>query len=167
MPVGVVGEITGSTGAGAAVAATAAKNITPAVVSFVVIEGRFASNSIVPLRTFRRRTPTLANVQSTVVGAVVFGCYFFLSLYLQDVKHYSALRAGLAFLPMGLMTFGGALAASRLVRRLGIRLQLVIAPLVTAAVFWLSRLTADSSYPGSLLVPLLLVGASIGVTFVP
>ena len=138
------------------------------LVSFVVIEGRFASNPIVPLRTFRRRTLTLANVQSTVVGAVVFGCYFFLSLYLQDVKHYSALRAGLAFLPMGLMTFGDALAASRLVRRLGIRLQLVIAPLVTAAaVFWLSRLTADSSYPGSLLVRLLLVGASIGVTFVP
>jgi predicted MFS family arabinose efflux permease len=123
------------------------------LVSFVVIEGRFASNPIVPLRTFRRRTLTLANVQSTVVGAVVFGCYFFLSLYLQDVKHYSPLRAGLAFLPMGLMTFGGALAASRLVQRLGIRLQLVIAPLVTAAaaVFWLSRLTADSNYPGSLL----------------
>jgi fucose permease len=97
---------------------------------------------------------------------VVFGCYFFLSLYLQDVKHYSPLRAGLAFLPMGFMTFG-ALAASRLVWRLGIRLQLVIAPLVTAAVFWLSRLTTDSSYLGSLLVPLLLVGASIGVTFVP
>lgn len=141
---------------------------TAVLVSFVVIEGRFASNPIVPLRTFRRRTLTLANVQSTVVGAVVFGCYFFLSLYLQDVKHYSPLRTGLAFLPMGLMTFGGALAASRLVRRLGIRLQLVIAPLVTAAaVFWLSRLTADSSYPDSLLVPLLLVGASIGVTFVP
>jgi EmrB/QacA subfamily drug resistance transporter len=138
------------------------------LVSFVVIEGRFASNPIVPLRTFRRRTLTLANVQSTVVGAVVFGCYFFLSLYLQEVKHYSPLRAGLAFLPMGLMTFGGALVASRLVRRLGIRLQLAIAPLVTAvAVFWLSRLDADSSYLGSLLAPLLLVGASIGVTFVP
>jgi EmrB/QacA subfamily drug resistance transporter len=138
------------------------------LVSFVVIEARFASNPIVPLRTFRRRTLALANVQSTVVGAVVFGCYFFLSLYLQEVKHYSPLRAGLAFLPMGLMTFGGALVASRLVRRLGIRLQLAIAPLVTAvAVFWLSRLGADSSYLGSLLAPLLLVGASIGVTFVP
>ncbi len=53
-------------------------------------------------------------------------------------------------------------------RRLGIRLQLVIAPLVTAAaVFWLSHLDAGSSYPRSLLPPLLLVGASIGVTFVP
>jgi len=138
------------------------------LVSFTVIEARFASNPIVPLRTFRRRTLTLANAQSTVVGAVVFGSYFFLSLYLQDVKHYSPLRAGLAFLPMGLMTFGGALVASRLVKRVGIRRQLVIAPLVTAAaVFWLSHLTAHSSYLGSLLVPLLLVGASIGVTFVP
>ena len=66
------------------------------------------------------------------------------------------------------MTFAGALVASRLVNRLGIRRQLVIAPLVTAAaVLWLSHLTADSSYSGSMLVPLLLVGTSIGVTFVP
>jgi hypothetical protein len=51
---------------------------------------------------------------------------------------------------------------------LGIRRQLVVAPLVTAAaVFWPSRISANSSYFGSLFVPLLLVGASIGVTFVP
>jgi predicted MFS family arabinose efflux permease len=88
---------------------------------------------------------------------VVFGSCFFVSLYLQDVKHYSPPRTGLAFLPMGLMTFAGALVASRLVNRLGIRRQLVIAPLVTAAaVFWLSHLTADPGYSGSLLVPLLL-----------
>lgn len=43
-----------------------------------MIEARFAPNPIVPLRTFRRRTLTLANAQSTVVGAVVFGSYFFL-----------------------------------------------------------------------------------------
>ena len=135
---------------------------------FVLIEARYAASPIVPLRTFRRRSLTLANLVSTAVGAVVFASYFFLSLYLQDVKHYSPLRAGLAFLPMGLMTFGGALAASRLVNRIGIRRQLVIAPLVTAAaVLWLSELTTHSSYLGSLFVPLLLLGASIGVTFVP
>ena len=58
------------------------------LVLFIVIEARFASNPIVPLRTFRRRSLTLANIQSTAVGAVVFGSYFFVSLYLQDVKHY-------------------------------------------------------------------------------
>jgi sugar phosphate permease len=57
--------------------------------------------------------------------------------------------------------------ASRMVHRLGIRRQLIIAPLVTAAVvFWLSHLSAGSGC-GLLFVPLLLAGASIGVTFVP
>jgi EmrB/QacA subfamily drug resistance transporter len=138
------------------------------LILFVVIEAWFASNPIVPLGTFCRRSLTLANVQSTTVGAVVFGCYYFVSLYLQDVKGFSPLRTGLDFLAMGLMTFAGALVASRLVTRLGIRRQLVVAPLVTTgAAFWLSRISADSTYFGSLFVPLLLVGASIGVTFVP
>jgi len=103
------------------------------LILFVLIEARFAQSPIVPLRTFRRRSLSVANVLSTTVGLVVFGSYFFLSLYLQEVKHYSPLRAGLAFLPMGLATFAGALMASRMVHRLGIRRQLIIAPLVTAA----------------------------------
>ncbi len=138
------------------------------LILFVLIEGRFAQNPIVPLSTFRRRSLSVANVLSTTVGLVVFGNYFFLSLYLQEVKHYSPLRAGLAFLPIGLTTFAGALIASRLVHRLGIRRQLIIAPLVTAAaVYWLSQLSPASGYFGSLFVPLLFAGASIGVTFVP
>ncbi len=135
---------------------------------FVLIEARFARSPLVPLQIFRRRSLTVSNGVSTAIGAVVFGNYFFLSLYMQDVKRYSPLRTGLAFLPVGLMTFAGALIASRLVNRLGIRRQLVIAPLVTAAsVLWLTQLTPHSSYLGSLFAPLLLAGLSIGVTFVP
>jgi EmrB/QacA subfamily drug resistance transporter len=138
------------------------------LILFVLIEARFAPSPIVPLRTFRRRSLSVANVLSTAAGVVVFGNYFFLSLYLQEVKHYSPLRAGLAFLPIGLTTFAGALVASHLVHRLGIRRQLVIAPLITAAAgYWLSRLSPGSGYFGSLFVPLVLAGASIGVTFVP
>jgi predicted MFS family arabinose efflux permease len=138
------------------------------LVLFILIEARFARSPLVPLQIFSRRSLTVANGVSTAIGAAVFGNYFFLSLYLQDVKHYSPLRTGLAFLPVGLMTCAGALTASRLVHRLGIRRQLVIAPLVTAAsVLWLTQLTPHSSYLGSLFVPLLLAGLSIGVTFVP
>jgi predicted MFS family arabinose efflux permease len=133
-----------------------------------VIEARFAPNPIVPLRTFRRRSLTVANAQSTAVGAVVFGCYFFLSLYFQDVLGYSPLLTGMAFLPMGVMTFSGALVASRLVNRVGIRRQLIVAPLLTtAAVLWLSGLSPESDYFTSLFLPLLLLGVSVGVTFVP
>jgi MFS family permease len=74
------------------------------LILFLLIEARFAPSPIVPLRTFRRRSLSVANALSTIVGLVVFGNYFFLSLHLQEVKHYSPLRAGLAFLPIGLAT---------------------------------------------------------------
>lgn len=135
---------------------------------FVVIEARIAANPIVPLRTFRRRSLSVANLLSTAVGAVVFGTYFFVSLYLQQVRHYSPLHAGLAFLPIGVFTLFGALIASRLVRRLGIRPQLVIAPLLTAgAVIALSSIGPHSTYATALLIPLVLAGLGIGLSFVP
>jgi EmrB/QacA subfamily drug resistance transporter len=135
---------------------------------FVAIEARVASNPIVPLRTFRRRSLSVANLLSTAVGAVVFGTYFFISLYLQQVRDYSPLHAGLAFLPIGLFTLVGALIASRLVRRIGIRPQLVLAPLLTAAaVIALSFIGPHSSYVTALLIPLVVAGLGIGLSFVP
>jgi EmrB/QacA subfamily drug resistance transporter len=135
---------------------------------FVGIEARGASNPIVPLRTFRRRSLWVANVLATTVGAVVFSTYFFVSLYLQQVRHYSPLRAGLAFLPIGVFTLVGALLAGRLVGRIGIRWQLVIGPLLGAgATFALSAITPTSGYAAALLLPLLVAGLGIGLTFVP
>jgi EmrB/QacA subfamily drug resistance transporter len=135
---------------------------------FLLIEARYARSPIVPLGTFRRRSLSVANVISAVVGAVVFGMYYFMSLYLQQVKGYSPLRAGLAFLPIGIATFAAALAAGRLVRRLGVRRQLILAPLLMlSAALWLSRISPGSSYFPALLVPLLVVGIGIGSAFVP
>jgi predicted MFS family arabinose efflux permease len=95
----------------------------------------------VPLSTFRRRSLSVANGISAAVGAVVFGMYFFLSLYLQEVQGYSPLRAGLAFLPIGVATFATALAAGPFVRHLGVRRQLILAPLLSCgAAVWLSQL---------------------------
>jgi EmrB/QacA subfamily drug resistance transporter len=135
---------------------------------FVAIEARVASNPIVPLRTFRRRSLSVANLLSTAVGASVFGTYFFVSLYLQQVRHYSPLQAGLAFLPIGLFTLVGALLASRLVRRVGIRPQLVLAPLLTAAaVIAMSFIGPHAGYVTALLIPLAVAGLGIGLSFVP
>jgi EmrB/QacA subfamily drug resistance transporter len=135
---------------------------------FLTIEARGASNPIVPLRTFQRRSLSVANLLATTVGAVVFSTYFFVSLYLQQVKHYSPLEAGLAFLPIGLGTLVGALCASRLVHRIGIRGQLVLAPLLSAAaVIAMSFIGPYSGYVTALLIPLLVAGLGIGLTFVP
>ena len=68
-----------------------------------------------PLCVFRLRTLSAANGIAVTVGAALFGMYFFLSLYLQQVYGYSPLKAGLAFLPAGLATMAAPLAATRLV----------------------------------------------------
>lgn len=94
--------------------------------------------------------------------------YFFISLYLQEVKGYSPLRAGMAFLPIGLATFAAARAAGRLVLHLGVRRQLLLAPLLSfGGALWLSQITPGTSYFPGLFVPLLVSGIGIGSAFVP
>ena len=74
--------------------------------AFVVIEGRIASQPLMPLRIYSSRTLSAANVVVLLLGAAVFAMWFFLSLYLQQVRGYSPIRAGLAFLPMTLCIVG-------------------------------------------------------------
>ncbi len=69
---------------------------------FLAIEGRFAKAPLMPLRLFRSRSLATANVIMMLVGASTFAMWFFFSLYLQLVRGYSPLHAGLIFLPMTL-----------------------------------------------------------------
>ena len=85
----------------------------------MVIEARFARHPLLPLGIFRSRSLAIGNAIALTVGAALFGMFFFLSLYPQQVNGYSPLRAGLAFLPSGLAVMTGALSASRVVARLG------------------------------------------------
>ena len=68
--------------------------------------GPLRRDPLIPLGIFRRRSLSVANGIAVTIGAGLFGTYFFLSLYLQDVNGYSALRTGLAFLPAGVCTLG-------------------------------------------------------------
>jgi EmrB/QacA subfamily drug resistance transporter len=136
--------------------------------AFVLVEARFATNPLMPLAVFRRRSLSAANGIALTVGVTVFGVYYFLSLYFQQVHGYSPLQTGLAILPVGTATLIGALVAGRLVHRIGVRRQLVLAPLLTGAgLLWLSRCSVDSGYAGGILGPLVLIGTGISLTFVP
>jgi hypothetical protein len=136
--------------------------------AFVIIEARLTSHPLLPLGVFRRRSLTAANGVAIAVGASLFGMFFFLSLYLQQINGYSPLRAGLAFLPMGLATLGAALSAARLVARLGARRQLVIGLLVAAGgALWLMQLAPGDAYWTSVFLPELLAGIGFGLSFVP
>jgi EmrB/QacA subfamily drug resistance transporter len=135
---------------------------------FFVIESRLAAHPLVPLGVFRRRTLSLANGVAVMIGTAMFGLWFFLSLYLQQVVGYSPLRAGLAFLPAGLATLSGALLGTRLVSRLGVRRQLVVGPLIAVGgLAWLTSLSVGDGYFGSIFGPAVLVGFGLGLSFVP
>ncbi|HTX01265.1 MAG TPA: MFS transporter [Acidimicrobiales bacterium] len=134
----------------------------------LAIEARLAANPIVPLAVFRRRSLCAANGIAMAVGAALFGMYFFVSLYLQEVVGDSPLRTGLAILPAGLMTLAGALAAPRVTEILGTRRHLVLGPALAAVgLVWMSFLSYGEGYWTHLFVPLVLFGLGIGTTFVP
>jgi MFS family permease len=136
--------------------------------AFVAIEARFARQPLMPLRIYRSRTLSASNVIVLLIGAATFAMWFFLSLYLQQVRGYSAIRAGLAFLPMTLCIIAGSTFASRAVTRLGTKPLLVAGLLAQVAGLALfAGVSPSGTYLGQVLAPSLLVAIGIGLSFVP
>jgi EmrB/QacA subfamily drug resistance transporter len=136
--------------------------------AFVLIEGRFASHPLMPLRIYRSRALSAANVVVLLVGGATFGMWFFLSLYLQQVLGYSPIRAGLAFLPMTLCIIVGSTVASRIVQRVGTKPLLVTgmtAQMVGLLLF--AGVPVNGQYLNDILLASLLVAIGIGLSFVP
>jgi len=137
------------------------------LVSFVLIEAR-SKHALMPLRIFRNRDRTAANLIMLCVGTAMFGMFFFLTLFVQDVWGYSALRTGVAYLPMVGMIMLMAGVSSQLVTRIGARPLLIAGSAVGAGgMFWLSRITEHSTYAGGLLGPMLVTAAGLGMLFMP
>jgi predicted MFS family arabinose efflux permease len=133
----------------------------------VTIE-RYSSQPLVPLRIFKLRALSSANGIAVAVGALMFSLFFFLSLYMQDVLHFSALKTGFAFVPGAVAIIIGAQTASRLVSKVGPR-RLIISGAVLAAIGegWLYKLPAAGNYYTHVLPPLLLVSLGLGLCIVP
>ena len=162
---GVVRTDTVSWGAPSTIALLAAG--VALLIGFVLNEGRFASAPLLPLRIFRSRTLSAANITILLVGAGTFGMWFFVTLYLQDVLHYSALRAGLAFMPMTVAIAASSTLASRLVQRLGAKAGLVAGLLCQAAGLALfARLPVHGRYLVDVLPGSLVLAFGIGLAFV-
>ena len=138
------------------------------LIAFVIIEGRIARSPLMPLRIYRSRTLSAANLVVLLVGGASFGMWFFMSLYLQQVHGYSPIRAGLSFLPMTLCIVAGSTAASRLVGRVGPKPVLIAGmSLLTVGLFWFTDISVTGTYLGAMLVPSLLTALGIGLAFVP
>jgi EmrB/QacA subfamily drug resistance transporter len=137
------------------------------VVAFVAIELRSRA-PLLPMRIFRMRTLAAGNAASFVIAAVTFSEFFLLTLYLQQVLHYSAVQTGVAFLAITLTIVVFSNVAQALVTRLGVRSVLVTGLLLTAvATAVLSRAPVHGHYFWDLFPAFIVTGIAMPLTFVP
>ena len=137
------------------------------IASFYVIERRSKAPLMPFPGIFRIRTITGINVSAVLIAAALFSMFFFISLYMQNVLGFSALEAGLAYLPLAVGIIVTAGASAGLVTRFGFKPVLVTGLVITAAgLVWFSQVDADGSYVGDVLFPSLLAAVGLGLAFV-
>ncbi len=135
--------------------------------TFLVLEAR-AAQPIVPLHLLRNRKRAGAYLNLLLSPVAIFGPFFFITQYLQEVRGFAPLQAGLAFLPQTFATILAVRVAPLLLARLGaVRMLLIGGALVAIGVGWLSRIGPDASYATAILVPLMLIGTGAGWSIMP
>jgi EmrB/QacA subfamily drug resistance transporter len=137
------------------------------VLSFVVIELR-SKAPLLPMRIFRLRSLVGANVSSFLVGTALFSQFFLGTLYMQQVLHYSAMKTGVAYLPLTLTIIILAGVAQSLVTRIGVRRVLPFGlALAAGALVLLAQLPADGHYFWDVFPAFVLSAIGLAFTFIP
>jgi EmrB/QacA subfamily drug resistance transporter len=152
-----------SDGATVALLATSAALI----LAFIGIESRSPA-PLLPLRIFRLRTLSAANATMLTIGATAFGQFFLMTLYLQEVLHYSAIQTGVAFTAIAVTIAVVSNVGQALTTRLGVRRVLSAGMLLTAAAGVLyAEMPSDGQYFWNVFPGLLLGGIGLALSFVP
>ncbi|MGH2920412.1 MAG: DHA2 family efflux MFS transporter permease subunit [Solirubrobacteraceae bacterium] len=134
---------------------------------FVAIEQR-SSAPLVPFRIFSSRTLTGSNITALLIGAALFSMFYFISLYMQQVLGYSAIKAGLSYLPLAIFIIISAGVASQLVTKVGFKPILVTGMvLIAIALVWFAQIDVGGSYLSDLLGPMIVSAIGLGFAFVP
>jgi len=136
------------------------------LVAFVARQFR-AANPLLPMRIFKSRNVSGANLIQIMMVAGMFGMFFLGTLYMQQVLHYDALEVGLAFMPTALAIGGLSVGlAAKLMGRFGPRPVLIAGLiLILAGLVLFTRLPVGGEYVADLLAPVLLVGIGAGLSF--
>jgi EmrB/QacA subfamily drug resistance transporter len=135
--------------------------------TFVVVESR-SKAPLIRLSIFRIRSLTAANVAMLFVMSGLFAMFYFASIYVQEILHWSPLKAGAAFLPVTAGIIVGAGLAQQGIRRLGPRLLPMIGIALAAfGLVLLSGISTHGTYLADLLPGLVVMSVGMGLTFVP
>jgi EmrB/QacA subfamily drug resistance transporter len=137
------------------------------IAAFVVIERRH-EDPLVPLRIFSNRSLSAADATLLVVVAALFGMFFFLTLYLQQVLGFSALKTGVAYLPLSLTLIAASAVASRFVDRFTPKPILIAGLLISTGGFvFLTTVSGHGDYARHVLPAMIILGVGMGMSFVP
>jgi EmrB/QacA subfamily drug resistance transporter len=137
------------------------------VAAFFVIELR-SKAPLLPLRIFRLRTLSASNVTGLLMGGAVFSQFFLLTLYMQQVLHYSALETGVAYIALTLAVISFSAIGQALVNRFGVRPVLASGLALSAvALVMFARLPVDGTYFADLFPAFIVSGVGLALGFVP
>jgi EmrB/QacA subfamily drug resistance transporter len=136
--------------------------------AFLFVESRLSPAPLVPLSIFRLGNLRAANLVVVLLYAAIFPQWFFLTLYMQQVLHYTAIEAGLGFLPMTLSIFAGSTLAPRVVSRFGPRGVITVGLLSsTIGGLLLTGIAPGATYAGAVLAGGVLSALGMGFSLVP
>jgi EmrB/QacA subfamily drug resistance transporter len=135
--------------------------------AFLVWEARVAE-PLMPFSIFRLRTVSGANAAGLILGTAMFAMFLMLTLYMQQVLGYSAMKTGVAYLAVAGTAIVWSAVAAQLVTRIGVKPVLVAGMTVlTAGLVYFSQVSVEGSYVGDLLPGFLLIAIGLGFSFVP
>jgi EmrB/QacA subfamily drug resistance transporter len=141
--------------------------ISLALLVFFIINEQRAKHPLMPLRIFKIRNLTGANATMTLLAAAMLSVFFFTTLYVQEILHFSPVKTGLSFLLIPVAIAIVATNVPRVIQKIGYKPILMVAPLVVAAgLYYLSRIPVHGHYWTNLAPGLLLMGLGMGATFV-
>jgi EmrB/QacA subfamily drug resistance transporter len=134
---------------------------------FLVWETR-ANDPLMTFSIFRLRTLTGANVAGLILGTATFSMFLMLTLYMQQVLGYSAMKTGVAYLAVAGTAIFWSFLAANLVTRIGVKPVLIVGmTMLTGGVAYFTPLSVGGSYVGDLLPGFLLISIGLGFSFVP
>jgi EmrB/QacA subfamily drug resistance transporter len=135
--------------------------------AFLVWEAR-AKEPLMPFSIFRLRTLTGANVAGFILGTAVFAMFLMLTLYMQQVLDYSAMKTGIAYLAVAGTAIVWSAVAAQLVNRVGVKPVLATGMAsLTAGLIYFTQVSVGGSYVADLLPGFLLIAVGLGFSFVP
>jgi len=135
--------------------------------SFFLIESR-SKAPLLPLRILRLRTLSGSNLSALIAGGAVFSQFFLLTLYMQQVLHYSALKTGVAYIALTVTTIAFSAVAQGLVTKFGVRSILPVGlALSTVALVLFAQLPVDGHYFRNLFPGFIVSGLGLAFVFIP